>query len=81
MDDKRWIQLAEKAMTDPTILPVEITIRDAWFLVAALQLAWKHPGQNAARRKWLRALADAFSGRIVELHPEAKAAIDHGWRT
>lgn len=80
MDDKRWIQLAEKAISDPTILPVQITIKDAWFLVAALQLAWKHPQQTADRRRWLRALADAFIGRIVELHPEAQAAIDQGWR-
>lgn len=67
------------AMTDETILPVNITISDAWMIVSALQLTVRHPDLHEPLRNRLTDIAHQFQSKIAELHPEADEALNMGW--
>ena len=73
--------VARECMDDQTILPVTISIMQAWFLVTALQLAWRHPGLSPQMKMIIRDAALQFSTAIWELHPAARAILSKGWNT
>jgi hypothetical protein len=71
---------ARAAMSDETVLPVEIDIQSAWFLVSGLQLAIRHPDISDEQRAVLVSIGRTFQGAIEALHPEAHEALELGWR-
>lgn len=72
-------QLTAKVMSDQTVQPCTIRIRDAWIIIAALQLAERHPGLGTAFKKLLKQIGQQLTTIVTTPHPEAKSLIDMGW--
>lgn len=79
IDEERYVEITAKVMTDDTLLPVSIHIKEAWMLIGGLQLATRHPGLSPVMRAALENIARQFQLSIVDLHPEAKPLLDMGW--
>lgn len=79
MDEHTFQAIALKAMTDTTMLPVEIQISNAWMVVNALQLAARHPALNAYMRASMEQTGRLFQAAIVERHPDAGPLLEMGW--
>lgn len=81
MNEKEFMKVAGPAMSDETLLPVTIPIKEAWLLVSGLQLAARHPRISLPMRRTLIAIARQFQQAIEEIHPEAHEALEMGWNT
>jgi hypothetical protein len=79
MDEKKYVAITEKVMSDKTPLQVDIDIMSAWLLVSALQLTVKHPELSQPMKSMLTKIARAFQARIAEHHPEADELLEMGW--
>jgi hypothetical protein len=80
MDERQFMKVAAEAMSDETILPVNISIMQAWMLVSGLQLATRHPGIGAPLREHLVGIARQFQEAIEQQHPGAHEALEMGWK-
>jgi hypothetical protein len=80
MNADQFIEATHRVMSDQTPLTVNISIMQAWLMVSAVQLAWRHPGLSGAMKRHLREIADQFGDRIVEIHPESRDLLDAGWQ-
>lgn len=79
MDEKKYVEITAKVMSDKTPLQVDIDIMSAWLLVSSLQLAVKHPGLSNPMKTMLTRIARTFQARIAEHHPEADELLNMGW--
>lgn len=79
MNEEKFMQVVAQVMRDDRVLPVNIHIREAWLLVSGLQLATRHPDMPERTRQALVEITHQFEGAIIELHPEAKIALEMGW--
>ncbi len=70
-----------ETMGDERELIVEITIKDAWLLISALQLATRHPELSTAMKDNLFSTARQFQTVIESIHPGAHELLDMGWNT
>lgn len=74
-----FMKVAGEVMADTEPLTVHITIAQAWTLIAALQLAWRHPHIEAQLKARIRDLTREFQTAIIERHPQADDLIQMGW--
>jgi hypothetical protein len=81
VDEKKFMEITAKMMSDKTPLPVTIDIMQAWLLISGLQLACRHPEMDDKMRKALTHTARQFQAAIVAVHPEADELINMGWDT
>lgn len=79
MDEQTALGIMRKVMPDERLLLLDMRIRDAWFLVSALQLASRHPEMGAAQKARMIAVGQQLQDAIVERHPEAEAVLEMGW--
>src|SRR3974390_2814900 len=79
MNEKRYLKIAHKVMSDETDLIINIKIKDAWILVAAVQLALHHPNYPANIRVWTAYLTRQFITAISARHPSAREALEMGY--
>lgn len=79
MDEQTALGIMRKVMPDETPLLLEMRIREAWFLVSALQLASRHPDMSAPQKAQLTVVGQQIQDAIVERHPEAEAVLEMGW--
>lgn len=79
MSDDQDFQIAYQVLSDERPLAVTIRIQEAWHLVAALQLACRHPGVNGPLQMVIERIAHQFQDAISAAHPEADELIQRGW--
>lgn len=81
IDKDEFMRIGKQVMSDETILPVNITIKDAWMLISALQLATRHPKLPKTTHDFVVSVGHQFQNSIVQLHPEAEKLLERGWDT
>lgn len=81
MNEQQFLGITRRVMSDDRVLPVEISIKEAWLLISGLQLATRHPEISEHMRNALTDIARQFQGAITDLHPEAQAPLEMGWNS
>ena len=81
MNKQRFMRIATVVMQDERPLPVEINIKEAWFLVSALQLATRHPAMESRQKRHITEIGRQFQNAIVAAHPEAQELLEAGWHS
>lgn len=81
MNDKQAMEIVRECMTDERLLDVKITIKDAWLLVSAIQLATRHPELSMYMKDALFSTARQFQVAIEAVHGEAHELMEMGWDT
>lgn len=81
MNGRDAIEIVRECMTDERPLDVKITVKDAWLLVSALQLATRHPELSMYMKDALFSTARQFQVAIEAVHGEAHELIEMGWDT
>lgn len=81
LSDEQAHEIVRECMTDERPLVVNITIKDAWLLVSALQMATRHPELIVYMKDNLFNTARQFQTQIEAVHPEAHEFIEMGWGT
>ena len=66
-------------MKDEHPFTVKILVRDAWMLVAAIQLSTTAPNVGNSQRKWMTHVAKQFQGAIDAIYPEVGQILEMGW--
>lgn len=79
LNDEEFMRLARPAMTDPTPLPVSISIADAWSLVSALQFTVRISQTGPQFKARLKDIAHQFQGAIEDAHPQVTRVLNMGW--
>jgi len=79
MSKEEAMRVTAEVMQDETPLTVTISIKEAWLLVSALQLACRHPGLSGFMHRALKKIALQFQQAITERHPEARVPFEMGW--
>ena len=79
LSDKEQMEIIKKVMSDKTVVPIQIDISDAWLLLSALQLVYRHPELSQFMKDAIFAYGDKFAERIIENHPAAAPLIQMGW--
>jgi hypothetical protein len=77
--DAEFLKIAAPAMRDESPLTVTISISDAWFLVAALQFATRHPAIVGQMKAIIEHVARQFQAAIVAKHPATAELLEMGW--
>lgn len=78
-EEARFMKVTREVMTDEALLQVNISIKEAWLLTSALQLATRHPGVKGKMKKSIVDIAKQFEQAIIDLHPEAAEPLALGW--
>lgn len=81
MNDRQAEEIVRECMTDERPLTVHITIKDAWLLISAIQLACRHPELSVYMKDSLFSSAKMFQQQVEAVHPEAHELIEMGWDT
>lgn len=81
MNDEQAMEIVRECMTDERPLTVNITIKDAWLLVSAIQLATRHPELSVYTKDSLFSTARQFQTAIENVHWEAHELMEMGWDT
>lgn len=81
MNDEQAMEIVRECMTDERPLVVNITIKDAWLLVSAIQLATRHPELSVYMKDSLFSTARQFQTAIEAVHAEAHELMEMGWDT
>lgn len=79
IDERKFMEITARVMSDKTPLPVVISIMQSWLLVSGLQLATRHPSLSPYMKDHLTEIARQFQDAIVAVHPEAKEPLEMGW--
>lgn len=79
IDEERFLEVTAKVMSDATLLPLTIQIKEAWLLVSELQFLTRNPNLGKPTLAIFAHIAKQFQQAIVELHPEANPLIEMGW--
>lgn len=79
MDEQTALGIMRKVMPDEKPLLLEMRVREAWFMVSALQLASRHPAMSDAQKAQLLVVGQQLQDAIVERHPEAEVVLEMGW--
>lgn len=79
MNDRQAEEIVRTCMTDERPLSVNITVKDAWILVSAIQLATRHPALSIYMKDSLFSSARMFQQQVEAAHPESHELIEMGW--
>lgn len=79
LEELRIVETIRGVVADTEPLTVNIDIGTAWKIVAAVQLASRHPNITPEQILKLRAATRAFEYAITTRHPEAAALLEQGW--
>jgi len=60
-------------------LPFTLDPAGAWMLLANLQLALRHPGNNGASASWAREFASNIESRLCAGRPAMSEVARRGW--
>jgi hypothetical protein len=79
-DEERTDRLiVAEVMMDEDLIQVNISVRQAWLLVNAIQLAVRHPELHEPTVKALTETARQFQAAVVAVHPDAGELLEKGW--
>lgn len=81
MNDEQASQIVRECMSDERPMEVHITVKDAWLLISALQLAVRHPELSVYMKDNLFSTARQFQTAIEAIHAEAHELLELGWDT
>lgn len=79
MDEKKFMKIGTRVMSDDTEIETTIDIKQAWILVNGLQLLCRHPGVSQAMKDIWTHIGRQLQEAIVTLHPEAEELLEMGW--
>lgn len=79
MNDQQATEIVRECMTDERALTINMTIKDAWLLISAIQLATRHPELSGYMKDSLFSSARLFQVEVEAVHPKAHDLIEMGW--
>jgi hypothetical protein len=81
MNEKKFMAIGKRVMSDDTEIETTIDIKQAWILVSGLQLLCRHPGVSQAMKDIWTHTGRQLQEAIVTLHPDAEELLEMGWNT
>lgn len=78
-DQQAYIEIAQRCMTDEQPIAVTTKIKEAWILVSALQLAYRHPGLTPTMAGAIEQIGRQYQAAITQAHPDAAPLLEMGW--
>lgn len=79
LEELRIVATIQRVVADTEPLTVNLDIGSAWKIVAAVQLASRHPSITPEQLARLREVTRPFEYAITTRHPEAAALLAQGW--
>lgn len=81
MDEKKFMEIGKRVMSDDTEIETTIDIKQAWVLVSGLQLLCRHPEVSQTMKDIWTHTGRQFQEAIVTLHPDTEELLEMGWNT
>jgi hypothetical protein len=79
-DEERTNRLiVAEVMMDEDMIQVNISVKQAWLLVSAIQLAVRHPELHEPTVTALTETARQFQAAVVAVHPDLDTLAEMGW--
>lgn len=80
IDKQSAVRTIAGVISDTTLLmPVHIRIREAWLIIAALQMATRHPDLSPEVCQTLEQIGRQFQDAVTARHPKAQELLEMGW--
>lgn len=79
MDEETYFTRALPALSDEQPLNLIMSVGDMWSVVTTIQLATRHPGQDASMLNHITHIGRQFEKVVVQFHPAVKQILADGW--
>lgn len=79
MDTEEFREVIKNVWDDDSMIQPNISVRHAFMIISALQLAIQHPDMSEDLKKTLTGVGYTFQDSVVAVHPEAREAMSEGW--